>query len=304
MVETRPETALEQHKRVEEMRRPFSRSQLAEQGLTPASLRTGLANGTAHRVGCGVFVSGVAPPTVLDRALGLLVATNGTASHALAGVLHGLDGIKPSLPFVTVPLASRRRRTGLAFRNLPSERVSRVRGFRCTDGLQTLVDLAGGVDDLVWEQVLESALRKQLTTIDEIEAVLPDLGRARRPGVTRIRRVLALRPAGAPPTESLLETFMVQLIRSDSTLPSPTRQVEVRNEFGDFVARVDLAYPSLGVFLELDGQHHQDQPVYDAVRQTAVVAAKKWLPGRFTWDDITRRRRLTLHRLRQLLLGG
>jgi very-short-patch-repair endonuclease len=97
---------------------------------------------------------------------------------------------------------------------------------------------------------------------------------------------------------------MVQLIRSDSTLPSPTRQVEVRNEFGDFVARVDLAYPSLGVFLELDGQHHQDQPVYDAVRQTAVVAAKKWLPGRFTWDDITRRRRLTLHRLRQLLLGG
>jgi very-short-patch-repair endonuclease len=51
-------------------------------------------------------------------------------------------------------------------------------------------------------------------------------------------------------------------------------------ESGLFVARVDLCKPEIGLFLELDGQHHKDQPVYDARRETAVVAATGMLPGR------------------------
>ena len=43
-----------------------------------------------------------------------------------------------------------------------------------------------------------------------------------------------------------------------------------------------------GVFFELDGQHHEGQPVYDARRETAVIAATGWLPGRFTWTELTR----------------
>ena len=47
-------------------------------------------------------------------------------------------------------------------------------------------------------------------------------------------------------------------------------------------------WPDREVFFELDGQGHEHQPVYDAVRETAVVAATGWLPGRFTWSEITR----------------
>jgi len=105
-------------------------------------------------------------------------------------------------------------------------------------------------------------------------------------GAARVRRVLGLRPAGAPPTESLLETLMVQLARTVPGLPVPDRQVQIHDADGAFVARVDLAWPKLGLFVELDGQHHKGQPVYDARRETAIVAATGWLCGRFTWTEV------------------
>src|SRR3954454_14910020 len=121
--------------------------------------------------------------------------------------------------------------------------LSRGSGART---LQTMLDLAITLDDLGWEQALESALRKQLIT-------LADLDVAAGRGAPRIRRVLALRPTGAPPTESLLETLMVQLARTVPGLGPPVRQFEVFDEHGQFVARVDLAWPELGLFVELDG---------------------------------------------------
>ena len=112
--------------------------------------------------------------------------------------------------------------------------------------------------------------------------------------------MLALRPAGAPPTESLLETLAVQLIR-DAGLPEPTRQFVVWDDHGVFVARLDLCWPELGLFLELDGEHHKGQPVYDANRETAIVAAKGWLCGRFTWTEIVRYPAATRRRLAALI---
>ena len=65
-------------------------------------------------------------------------------------------------------------------------------------------------------------------------------------------------------------------------LPEPVRQVPVGH------ARVDLAWPELGLFVELDGQQPPGQPLYDATRETAVVAATGWLCGRFTWTEVVR----------------
>jgi hypothetical protein len=198
----------------------------------------------------------------------------------------GLDSV-PVESDVTVLPGRRSSRPGVRRRVLPPERIVVISGIPCTDGLQTLVDLAVGLDDLGWEQALESALRRRLT-VAELEAALPSLGQARTPGVARMRRVLALRPPGAPATESLLETLMLQLIRATPELPEPERQVTVRNQDCNFVARVDLAWPSLGIFVELDGEHHKGQPVYDSMRQTAVTAATGWLCGRFTWTEVVR----------------
>lgn len=283
------------------MRQFFTSEDAFKRGISAAQLKWGAQRGRWRRIWRDVYGDGPEPPSSLDRAVAVAVATGGVASGALAGVLHELDSVRLGRgPVCTVDPAQSRRRPGVRGLRLAPERVVVVDGLRCTDGTQTLIDLAPHLDDLRWEQALESALRNRLTSIPVLETLLPVLGEARTPGVTRMRTVLALRPSGAPPTESLLETLMVQLLRGLSWPPAPVRQVEVHDQSGVFVARVDLAWPDLGLFLELDGQHHAGQPVYDARRETSVVAATGWLPGRFTWHEVVRVPRATLRRVEAL----
>lgn len=269
----------------------------ATSGRTRAQLRWSESRGEIRRVGPDVYRTGPHDPTALERSVAVAVATDGTISGVLAALLLRFDaGAVPRVD-VTVDRTASTKRSGLRHRLLAPERVIEVAGFRCTDGLQTLVDLAYRLDDDQWEQALESALRFGLVDIPALEEELPHLGRQRIRGTRRIRRVLMVRPEGAPATESLLETLMVQIARLVPWLPPPERQVDVFDQFGNFVARVDLAWPELGLFIELDGEHHLGQPVYDANRETAVVAATGWLCGRFTWTECTSHRVATSRRL-------
>jgi hypothetical protein len=244
-------------------------------------LRTGERLGRWRKVEATVYAEGPSEPSPIDRARAAVLATGGVATGTFAGWLHGLEGVRFDGPHLAVPPSGNGRRLGVARRSLPQARIETAGGVPCTGPLQTLIDLAAVLGDAEWEQALECALRRRLVTIRQLE----DAAR-RCCGARRIRRVLEQRPAGAPPTDSLLETLMVQLLRQVPDLPPPQRQVVVLNAHGEFVARVDLAWPELGLFIELDGQHHKDQPVYDARRETAVVAATGWLCGRFTWHEV------------------
>jgi hypothetical protein len=248
------------------------------------------------RIAQGVYGEGKAPPTKLERAAAEVIATRGAASGRVAAALYGLDGVSVAGPEVTVPPESGHHRRGVRRRRLKPGDVRLVSGVVCISPLLTMLDLAHEVDDLVWEQALESALRGKLLTIPELEAKI-----AGTAGADRMRRVLLLRPPGAPATESLLETLMVQLARHVKGLPPPSRQVYVYDQNGVFVARVDLAWPELGVFIELDGQQHIGQPVYDASRETAVVAATGWLCGRFTWTEVVRYSSHSMRRLAAII---
>jgi hypothetical protein len=272
------------------MRQICTIDDLRERGLKRAALERGW-----RRIERGVYGEGRADTTVVDRALAAVVATGGVASGAVAAALHGLDGVVVRGPDLIVPPDANGRRPGARRRALPAGRVVVVSGYRCTDGLQTLIDLAAELSDALWEQALESALRKSLTSLAEVEAAAWGC-----PGAGRVRRVLPRRPPGAPPTESLLETLMVQLARTVDGLPDPVRQLEVFDADERFVARVDLAWPEIGVFVELDGQHHKDQPVHDARRQTAVTAATGWLCARFTWHEVVHVPTTTARRLAAL----
>lgn len=256
------------------MRRLFTPGDVVPKRATEEGLRWAHDVGRITRVARGVYGVGRAEPTALDQACAVVLRRGTEARGHLAGVLHGLDSVRLD------DRPTRRAR-------LAAEHVGVVRDIPCAEGLTTLVDLAASLDDLTWEQALESALRKRLTTVGAIDTALPILGAARVPGTARMRRVMAVRPPGAPATESLLETLMVQLARTVPELGELVRQYEVwQHEV--LIARLDLSKPDDGFFLELDGQQHDDQPVYDAMRQTAVVAATGMLPGRFTWTEVTR----------------
>ena len=233
------------------------------------------------RITRSVYGEGPMPPSQLDRERALVLARHTVARGGLGGVLLRLDSAELD---------------GRPTRKRAVERACLIDGIPCASALQVLIDLAAILDDDRWEQALESALRKRLTTIAEIEAELPRLEAQRVSGVGRIRRVMARRPPGAPPTESLLETHGVQVSRL-SVLGEPVRQHVVTWPDGTFVARVDLCWPHRRIFLELDGRGHEGQPHYDAARQTAVVAATGWLPGRFTWRQMVHTPRWSARRL-------
>lgn len=264
------------------MRRLFTTEDALADGLTLSALKWGEGHGRWRRVRKGVYAEGPEKPTAFDHAMAEVLARHAVASGGLAGVMHGLDAV--SLDGRPV-----RRRP------LPPDRIVQVGGIHCTDGLQTIVDLAAVLDDLRWEQALESALRKGLLSIAALQGLLPELGRARVPGTSRIRRVLELRPPGAAPTGSLLETLMVQLTRTIPDVPPAVRQLPV----GPYL--LDQSWPEVGAFLELDGQQHLGQPVYDARRETAIVAATGWLCGRFTWTEVVRVPVSTARRLGEII---
>ena len=257
--------------------RPVLRTE--ELGVTRSALRWGARNGRWQRIDRGIWAEGPEEVSSLDRARAGVMATGGVASHHLAGVLHGLDSVRLDGLWITLPPAASGGRPRTCRRRLPAECIVTVAGLRCTDGTRTLLDLASSLSDAVWEQAFESALRKRLTSIELVRGN---------------RRVLERRPAGAVPTESVLETLMVQLARRVPGLPDPVRQLRGGH------ARLDLAWPDLGLFVELDGQHHKDQPVYDSRRETAVVAATGWLCGRFTWTEVVHTPNSTSRRLAAL----
>ncbi len=257
-------------------RKLFTTREFLALGRTRAELRWGLKVGRWVHASHGVFAEGADPLDPMTAAIARLVASGEVATGLVAGAVYGLDAVEPKT--LIVP----RRRRAVAFGGEPSL----VDGVLCASGLQTIIELAALLDDIHWEQALESGLRKALFTVEELLAMLPELAGSRTHGAPRIRRVLALRPPGAPPTESLMETLMVQLVRPVADIPEPERQVVVRDEHEQFVARVDLAWPELGAFNELDGMHHAGQPVHDASRESAVVAATGWLVNRCTWPQV------------------
>ncbi|MDP1793677.1 MAG: hypothetical protein Q8K63_06020 [Acidimicrobiales bacterium] len=257
------------------MRRVFTTAEATAEGLTKRQLEYGVERGVHVRITRGVYADGSDALDAFTEALGRMRADPGYAWGEVAGVLHDFDSVE-----VTHRRPKRRR--------VRCE-VTTVQGYACTTALETIVDLAETMDDITWEQALESGLRKKLFTVQDI---------AQAPS-ERIKRVLALRPESAPPTESLLETLMVQLAR-ELGLPDPVRQFVVYDKHGEFVARVDLAWPDIGLFLELDSRDHDKQLDYDTTRETRVVAATGWLCGRFRWRQVRHLPKSTGRRLVEL----
>ncbi|MEY2418304.1 MAG: hypothetical protein QOG90_984 [Actinomycetota bacterium] len=275
------------------MRELRTATTLAEQGITEARLRWALDTGRWTLIIRGVYGRGAAPPSKLDVARATALVTQGVCHGFVAGELLTFDKVTASTPEVWVPRSCRSERAGVKRRaSMPADTVD-VAQVRCTNAADTLLELANRLGDDEWEQALEFCLRKGHVT--------PELVGSWRN--RRIRRVIGNRGGlQLPHTDSLLETLAIQLIRTDPTLPTPTRQLRIFDPMSErFIGRVDLCWPALGIFLELDGQQHRDQPVYDAARQNKVTAATRWLCVRLTWDQVTKWPEATLRDLRPLL---
>ncbi len=268
----------------------FSGRQAVVRGVSRKALRSRAAAGRLTRLDHDVFHVAGAPVTWLAKVMtAVLSAGDGAvASHNTAAVLWGFEGYRPGTPENTVPRGRRFRRSDAKVHSSTDlDRCgTRVRdGITVTDPSRTLLDLARRTKDGPLLETIESARRLGLTSWSELAACLAKHARRGRPGIRRLRRVIARNMRRTEVTDSTFELLVLALLLEHG-LPEPVLHHRMLAADGRLLAEIDLAYPALRVAIELDGACHRDREVFerDRPRQNGIVL-EGWLILRFTWKD-------------------
>jgi hypothetical protein len=280
-------------------------AQLRALGLSPATV-VWLAEHGWRRPARGVLVAPGAPPTweqaafVAARSCGAEAA----ASHATAAYLHGLTDERPDVIEVTVPLRQRPRRSFVVHRSVDLDEchVTRRLGIPVTTVERTLVD--GGLSSPLGRvgRWFDSALRRRLTTPQEVGRLLLSVAERGRNGITVARCLVEERMGWTERTESELEDRFLRVVHG-AGLPRPVAQWTVMDAHGGFIGRADFGWPDERVGVELDGYaFHTDPTAFrlDRVRQNRIILAGITLL-RFTWWDVDLRPEMIVSALRSAL---
>jgi hypothetical protein len=175
------------------------------------------------------------------------------ASHRSAAQLWGLPGGLNGFIEITCHRWRRTRRPDLLVhetRSLRIDDMTQLERIPVTTIEQTLLGLAAVVHRDVVEMALDRALHRELVTRTELDVFVRAKGARGRNGIGVLRDLLRRHDPFAGLPESAMETKMKQLLRRHG-LPVPAFQYVIRHE-GQFVARVDAAYPELRIAIEYD----------------------------------------------------
>jgi hypothetical protein len=168
-----------------------------------------------------------------------------------------------------------------------------------------------------------------LTTITDVEHCLPVFDHLLRAGATSksllrkgsqamsvwkdtLNTDLVIRLAN-PRCESLGESRTWYLLWRRGVI-APETNYEIFDSTGRLIARVDFAWPELGVFLEFDGKEkylkhrREGETVVDAVlrekrREERICRLTGWRCIRITWADLYRPAETAAH-INSVLAGG
>lgn len=276
----------------------FDRAEARRRGITEAQIRSRLRRRRWVALRRGLYadaswVAEVGTCTALIAAAVCCTGGRGVASHQSAGLLHGLplpaaSGSADVQPiFLTVPLGCRispQSRTGLVVHRaaLADADLGRVVGVPVTSVARTVVDLARC---LPFDRALASAdaaLRGRLAR-QELQSALDRC--AGWPGSCAARKVVRhATPEAETPIESLARAVCLEL----GLAVEP--QVDVYDDDGNFIGRVDLLERGLGLVIEADGRlkYADPQALYaEKLRQEALEAAGL-VVVRLSWDDLVR----------------
>lgn len=231
-------------------------------------------------------VTNVDQPRPDEALVAAAVALQATVSHEHAALMWGME-LAADAPGPTVTVGrdrsrathkgARVRRSKLA----DGERVERD-GVLVTTALRTVLDLCRSLPLPEAVAVADSALRRELVTVEELTAALCRLPAG--VGRQRVARVLGLVD---PECGSVLESLARVLLVQAGLGPEQT-QLVVRTAAGGWIGRVDFAWPTARLVVEVDGfAFHADRASYrsDRRRGNALVLAG-WRLLRFSWEDV------------------
>jgi hypothetical protein len=243
--------------------------------------------GRWEQVDVGVYRLAGAPRSWEARVLAPIISIGrgAIASHFAAASLHGIPGIGRGVPEISIPRGAEHRRGDVRVHTSTDlDRCRRVlcSGVPTTDIERTLLDIGRKAGDMRLLRAIEWARRQGLTDWPTLISSLARHARRGRPGIRRMRRVIAANVERAEVTDSDFELLVLALL-AEAGLPTPELHHKVYD--GDrFVAEVDLALPRLRIAIELDGRVHLEESVRerDLPRQNDLVLLG-WTVLRFSW---------------------
>jgi very-short-patch-repair endonuclease len=279
------------------------RTELVAAGLSASAIDRLVVSGTLERIHPGVFRVGGAPRTWVQRLLATCWATGGVASHRAAARLWGVE-LATAAPLEVMVARERSPRPGgvIVHRSsdIQPDRTSRRDRVPITDPLRMLADLGAVVGAHDVAQALDCCLVSRLVTVEGAKAELTRVSARGRRGAGVLRAVLEDWPLAGERPESVLEARFARLCRR-AGLPRPTFQHEV--VVGGRRRRIDFAYPSRAIAVEVDGLASRVDPrVFrdERARQNDLVLAG-WSVVRFTWFDVVHRPQHVASTLRAVL---
>jgi very-short-patch-repair endonuclease len=246
-----------------------------------------VASGRWLRAEVGVYRLAGPPDTWEQRLLAplLRIGDGAVASHLAAARLHGIPGYANAIPEITMPRGRETRRAHLRLHtsnDLDRCQVVTLAGIPVTEVDRTILDLGRYVGDRRLLRAIEWARRTDQATWSSLIVTLRRHARRGRPGIQRLRRVIATNAHRTEITDSDFELMLLALLLEHG-LPEPVLHHRV-TVGGRFVAEVDLAYPDLEIAIEADGRIHLEEEVRerDLPRQNDLVLLG-WSVLRFSW---------------------
>jgi predicted transcriptional regulator of viral defense system/very-short-patch-repair endonuclease len=213
------------------------------------------------------------------RAAASAAGEQAAISHRSAAALYELPGGRTDLIELTCIRWKRTVHPGLVVhesRRIDSRDIDLIDGIPVTTPERTLLDLASLYRRANYlEFVIQAARRKRLLTYESTKEMFDRHARRGLKGVAALREALERWNPDSRPTESEMETLLLQALRKGG-LPEPVVQHDVVDTTGLFVARCDAAYPALRIAIEYDSkQEHSDefQVARDARRRNRLYAA-------------------------------
>ena len=282
------------------------RSELTAAGHTDRDLARLVSAGVLRRVRRGAYVDRASwdsadPPArhrLLVHAVMKQSKTRLIASHSSAVPFHGGPwwGLSSDVAHVTRP----DHRAGRAEAGIRQHQgsirpgdVIRREAIEVMSATRTALEVTTVTSTEVGLVVVNDFLHRGLTSIGDL--------RERYAPMTQdpftLRTDLVLRLADER-VESVGETRTLFMCYRGG-IPSPTPQYELRDAMGDLIARLDFAWPELGVWLEFDGRQkyvkhlRPGESVVDAVlrekeRESRIAELTGWRCIRITWADLQR----------------
>ena len=270
-----------------------TREQALAAGMTTYQIEERLRSARWVRAARGVYRHAAVPSTAESRLLAPCMAYGAVVSHRSAAALHGIDGYELDRVEVVVEKGRVRRIPGARLHHSTQMHLARSaerHGIPCTRLDRTVLDLASTVSRAALDRTIDAVLRNGLLRLSDLWQVLVAHSKPGRNGCVALRNALFARSGEGGVPLSDWSRMVADLLES-SGLPRPVYEHRVEGLDGEFVAQVDLAYPSARLAIELDsvGWHFNLESFVNDPRRRNALFVAGWSVLTFTWDDYINR---------------